>query len=193
MPKKATSSDKDELRRMILGVRSVLDGLASGGTALRFARKEGLNSLQQRLETEQEESYQTVGLLAERAIQKAIEAYGINSSYARSIRFRTDGYVPTNPQFAPANTCDEYGAVKISVSAFRLSPGWLGSTIGHEVEVHARCHTGRNWSKEPHTNAAHEAQAYEWEVKHADIFELTEEEKAQVLSSYREELAKSKA
>jgi RHS repeat-associated protein len=113
--------------------------------------------------------YEALGLKLEgwqyrqAAIDKAIEVYGIETALTNSIKY--------DPFLSEVGRYDR-GDVRIGPQAFN-SPGYLGSSIAHEAEVHghqyfeereARYGTGGRF--------LNEAEAYQYEVINAQRFGL---------------------
>ena len=74
---------------------------------------------------------------------------------------------------AGETTLFDDGAIQVRIGneAFDGSFGQLGSTIGHEVEVHARHHMAPGATSS--TIAGQEVEALSWEIKQQDRFGLT--------------------
>jgi hypothetical protein len=119
----------------------------------------------------------------QRAIDAIIDAFGL----APGARFDpglpqdgdTDGHTREVTIGPPAFVHPRTGTPR--------SPGWLASTIAHE-NVHLRqlsashpADGGDNYAR-PGTpgDDINELQAYDWELRHADIFGLTPEERAEL-------------
>jgi hypothetical protein len=92
-------------------------------------------------------------------------------SLARSIGLRLGDAIEFG-QFPPACITNQQAEVEISLNAF-TTPGWLASSISHEVEGHAHYHTGKNFKTDPKGKAAQEVEAYGWEIKNAKRFGLS--------------------
>lgn len=115
------------------------------------------------------------------AIQAAIEQYGIDISningkpkYGKSLG-RNEGRTSGN------------GAVEIGPAAFNRSPGYLASTIGHEAQHAKQVAEGRWYTgKGSQGEAINEVESYDWELKNASKFGLTEED-IKVIKGRREE------
>jgi hypothetical protein len=99
------------------------------------------------------------------AIDKAIKYYGIDTSKTKSVTYdpNNSGEAVTSPD----------GTVKVGDKAFS-SPGWLGSSIGHEVEIHVneQAMKGR-WYTGPQGTALQEVQAYDYEISNAKRYGTT--------------------
>lgn len=93
------------------------------------------------------------------AIDKAIKYYKIDTSKTKSVT-----YDPKNKGEAVTS---KDGTVKIGDKAFS-SPNWLGSSIGHEVEIHVNEQAKKgNWYTGTQGTALQEVQAYDYEIANA--------------------------
>jgi len=109
--------------------------------------------------------------LKQRAIAEAVSAYGIDVSKSKSVLYgadNTDGESET----------DDEGRVSIGDDAFK-TPGWLASTIAHESEVHVNLQLrgGRNYEGNQ-GRSMNEVEAYDYEIRQAKRFGLTDEQVA---------------
>ena len=77
------------------------------------------------------------------------------------------------------------GSVRIGPAAFRRTPGWLASTIGHEVEIHVnqQAMKGRWWTDTQGT-AIQEVQAYQYEIRSALRFGVSVSEYQLIRTGY---------
>ena len=115
------------------------------------------------------------------AIQAAIEQYGIDTSningkpkYGKSLG-RNEGRTSAT------------GQVEIGEVAFKRSPGYLASTIGHEAQHAKQIAEGRWYTgKGKQAEAINEVECYDWELKNASKHGLTEED-INVIKGRREE------
>ncbi len=106
--------------------------------------------------------------LKQRAIDKAIKCYGIDISKTTGVKY--DSTVSGEGETNGA------GAVGIGDAAFTTA-GWLGSTIGHEAEVHAGQQAAENkWYLGKQGTAMQEVQAYDYELKNAPRYGLSQDE-----------------
>ncbi len=111
---------------------------------------------------EAEAQRQASAALKEQAIDKAIDAYDIDVSNAKFVDY-------------DANTSGEGGAnkkgeIRLGDDAFK-SASWLGSTIGHESEIHINQQLQKgNWYTGPQGTALQEVQAYQYEIDNAKRF-----------------------
>jgi RHS repeat-associated protein len=101
----------------------------------------------------------------QKAIDESIKHYGINMDGVKSVKY--------DPSLAGDGITSKSGHVTIGRAAFTRSVGWLGSTLGHEIEVHfqAQAQKGNWWTDEQGT-AIQEVQAYDYELQNAARFGL---------------------
>lgn len=110
------------------------------------------------------------------AIQKAIQYFGIDTAKVKDmVRYdpdsKGDGYTLAD------------GTVRIGRAAFGKSTGWLGSTLGHEIEVHLALQVlDGKWrlGTGPQATAITEVQAYDYEIRNAARFGTTPTEIAEL-------------
>lgn len=96
------------------------------------------------------------------AIDKAIQCYGIDTRATKSIRY--DPHEPDN-----GGTISKNGVQTVTIgdSAY-TSAGWLGSTIGHEAEIHAKEQAAKDiWYGGKQGSRMMEVQAYDYEIANA--------------------------
>jgi hypothetical protein len=107
--------------------------------------------------------YEQADMYKQMAIDDAIDAYSIDTSAAHGVLL--------DPTLRTANgyTDPHTGIVHIGPSAFG-DPSYLGSTIGHEAEVHAVQLFGNNLSRTAKGLYVNEAQAYQYEVDNASRY-----------------------
>ncbi|MFO0578849.1 MAG: hypothetical protein U1A78_33010 [Polyangia bacterium] len=100
--------------------------------------------------------------LKQKAIDKAIDAYDIDVSNAKFVKY-------------DAATAGEGGAnqraeIRLGDAAFS-SASWLGSTLGHESEIHINEQLKKgNWYTGAQGTALQEVQAYQYEIDNAKRF-----------------------
>jgi hypothetical protein len=105
------------------------------------------------------------------AIDQAIASYGLDVGAA-------NGAITYDPSVDEDGATDEDGTVKIGTEAFS-SPAWLASSIGHEV-LHAEQARDGRWNNSKQGVAMNEVEAYDWEIRNADRFGLSDAEKATI-------------
>lgn len=105
------------------------------------------------------------------AIDLAIELHGLDVSAAK-------GAITYDSDVDEDGATNADGTVKIGTEAFS-SPGWLASSIGHEV-LHAEQARDGRWNNSKQGVAMNEVEAYDWEIRNADRFGLTDTEKATI-------------
>jgi hypothetical protein len=131
---------------------------------------------------------------AQSAIDSAVSVYNINLSNVSNADPNQTGitFNPTleNNGQSSLDRQDTPNKVYPSVgpSAFE-SPGWLGSTIGHEVEAHGdQARTGTwNTDKDSAGSLLNEAQAWYYEVENSSRFGLTPDEVTRIWNGYQEQ------
>jgi len=104
------------------------------------------------------------------AIDKTIKSYAIDMKGVKFVKY--------NDALEDNGITSKNGAVEIGKAAFlTASPGWLGSTLGHEIEVHIQEQALKgNWWVDEQGTAMQEVQAYDYELKNAERYGLTKEE-----------------
>jgi len=108
------------------------------------------------------------GGFKQQAINLAVTAYGIDSSHVKKLL-----YDDSQPD---SETGDR--SVTIGRDAFH-DPGWLGSTIAHEVEEHVNEQDMKGHAYDgPQGRRLNEIQAYDHEITNAPRFGLTPEQVA---------------
>ena len=112
------------------------------------------------------------------AIDKALVLYGINTNGISAVNY--------DPSYAGDASTSSGGVVTIGEAAFLHSPGWLGSTLGHEIEVHyqTQAQQGRWWTDSQGT-AMQEVQAYDYEIRNSVRFGTTATEIKLLQDVYR--------
>ncbi|HEX8264595.1 MAG TPA: type VI secretion system tip protein TssI/VgrG [Pyrinomonadaceae bacterium] len=96
------------------------------------------------------------------AIDEAVKVYNIDTSKTKSITY--------DPAVDGEGETTEDGHVKIGDDAFR-DPAWLGSTVGHESEIHAKEQGAKGkWYTGPEGTAIQEVQAYDYEIANAERY-----------------------
>ncbi len=101
------------------------------------------------------------------AIDKAITTYKIDVSNAESVT-----YDPklTGDGVTGYSKDGKKGVIRIGDEAFS-SPGWLGSTIGHESEVHVNRQMMKgNWYTGDIGTALQEVESYQYELDNVDRY-----------------------
>ena len=96
------------------------------------------------------------------AIDEAIKVYNIDTSKTKSVT-----YDPAERDMASTSPD---GDVTVGDGAFR-NPAWLGSTIGHESEVHVNEQGAKDkWYEGEEGTAVQEVQAYDYEIANAERY-----------------------
>lgn len=115
------------------------------------------------------------------AIDEAIDAYGIDTSKTKSVT-----YDPT--ETAQASTAED-GTITVGDGAFSEGPTLLGTTLGHEAEVHnnQQAEEGK-WYTGPEGTAVQEIQAYDYELQNSDRFGHSEADIADIQRRRQAEL-----
>lgn len=111
---------------------------------------------------EAEAKRQESAALKEQAIDQAIDAYDIDVSNAKFVDYDAgeDGEGGANRK----------GEIRLGDAAFQ-SGSWLGSTIGHESEIHINEQLQKgNWYTGKQGTALQEVQAYQYEIDNAERF-----------------------
>lgn len=106
----------------------------------------------------------------QKAIDKAIELYDIDMTGIQSVKY--------DPNLDDNGVTSKSGNVRIGKAAFTTaSPGWLGSTLGHEIEVHIQQQALKgNWWTDEQGTLMQEVQAYDYEIANAKRYGLSEQE-----------------
>ena len=103
------------------------------------------------------------------AIDEAIKHYEINMKGVKSVTY--------DPLLTDHGITYQNGVVEIGPSNFNHSPGWLGSTLAHEIEVHFKMQAqAGNWWTDVQGMAIQKVQAYNYEIANASRFSLTASE-----------------
>lgn len=103
------------------------------------------------------------------AIEEALRHYEINYVGVQSVSY--------DPSLDAHGSTSRNGVVRIGPGAFDYSPGWLGSTLAHEIEVHFRLQAQRGrWWTDPQGFALQEVQAYDYDLSNAARFSLSTSE-----------------
>lgn len=111
---------------------------------------------------EAEKKREASAKLKQKAINKAIDAYDIDVSNAKFVKYDAD-----TPGEGGAN---QRGEIRLGDDAFS-SASWLGSTLGHESEIHINQQLEKgNWYTGDQGTALQEVQAYQYEIKNAKRF-----------------------
>lgn len=105
------------------------------------------------------------------AVDEAIKQYGIDVS-------AVNGKVAYNADTDGEGLTLKDGTVTIGDDAF-TTPGWLASSIGHEA-LHAEQIRDGRFNDTSQGVAMNEVEAYDWEIRNADRFGLSEAEKATI-------------
>jgi hypothetical protein len=115
------------------------------------------------------------------AINMAVEMYELDAGAARTL---TSSIGVSGPVIAllgadgtgsgAAGTTDRQANVRLGPGAFDNAAA-LASTLGHEL-LHARRHTGRNWTEERVASARQEVEAHQWELDNAAALGLSAEQ-----------------
>lgn len=105
------------------------------------------------------------------AVDEAIKQYGIDVS-------AVNGKVAYSADTDGEGLTLQAGTVTIGDDAF-TTPGWLASSIGHEA-LHAEQIRDGRFNDTSQGVAMNEVEAYDWEIKNADRFGLSEAEKATI-------------
>lgn len=114
----------------------------------------------------------------QQAIDLAIDVYKIDVSKVSSVLYNPE--VDDEGLTTPTTDECETPLVEIGDGAFR-SPGWLGSSLAHEVEVHVNkqqrhlCHYA-----DPLTKALFEVEAYDFELSRVERFGTDQRELAEL-------------
>ena len=112
----------------------------------------------------------------QQAINDAVSAYGIDTSAANGVYF--------DPTETDEGVTDFNRTVRIGPSAFQ-DAGYLGSTIGHEAEVHAFQNLDDNLAVNGTSGRdLNEAQAYQYELDNSGRFGLNQSEIAWIQGRY---------
>ena len=102
------------------------------------------------------------------AIDKAIKDYGIDVSNTKGVTY--------DPTVSGEAETSSDGTVRVGDDAF-ASPGWLGSSLAHETEVHVNKQAEKgNWYLGAQGTALQEVEAYDHEIANAKKFGLTDTE-----------------
>lgn len=105
------------------------------------------------------------------AIDEAIDIYDIDTSNTKSVKY--------DPTVSGEGLSSADGEVTIGDDAFR-DPAWLGSTVGHEAEVHVNEQGAKDkWYNGPEGTAIQEVQAYDYEIANADRYGTSEADVAE--------------
>lgn len=116
------------------------------------------------------------------AIDEAIKVYKIDTSQTKGVT-----YDPTEK--ANASTSSD-GVVTVGDPAFR-NPAWLGSTIGHESEVHVNEQGAKGkWYTGNEGTAIQEVQAYDNEIANAERYGTSEADLKDLKEARQEEYDK---
>jgi hypothetical protein len=95
----------------------------------------------------------------QQAIDEAIKVYGIDTSNTKSITY--------DPSVSGEADASPDGTVRVGDDAFR-NAGWLGSSLGHEVEGHVNQQAKPDkWYTGPEGTALQEVQCYDYEIANA--------------------------
>lgn len=105
------------------------------------------------------------------AVDEAIKQYGIDVS-------AVNGKVAYSADTDGEGLTLKDGTVTIGDDAF-TTPGWLASSIGHEA-LHAEQIRDGRFNDTSQGVAMNEVEAYDWEIRNADRFGLSEAEKATI-------------
>ena len=112
------------------------------------------------------------------AINKALTTYGINTHGTISITY--------DPSQAADGDTSKNGIITIGPGAFSGSAGWLGSALGHEIEIHFQEQAQRGfWFTDGQGTNVQEVQAYDYELRNAGRFGLTATEIRTIREDYR--------
>lgn len=101
----------------------------------------------------------------QQAIDKALKAFNIDTSKTKSTTYdaTVSGEAVTSKD----------GTVKVGDEAFR-DAGWLGSSLGHETEVHVNQQADQGkWYTGAIGTPLQEVQAYDYEIANADRYGTT--------------------
>jgi hypothetical protein len=102
------------------------------------------------------------------AIDKALKHYNIDTSNTKSVKY--DSTVKGEA------VASKDGTIRVGDDAF-ASPGWLGSSLSHEIEIHINQQAKKgNWYTGPQGTALQEVQAYDHEIANAKKHGLTKAE-----------------
>src|SRR5713101_4733525 len=97
--------------------------------------------------------------MRQRAIDEAIKHFGIDTSKTKSVTY--------DPTVSGEAVTSSDAKVRVGDAAFR-SPEWLGSSVGHEVEVHVNEQAAKGkWYTGPEGTNIQEVQAYDYEIANA--------------------------
>lgn len=100
--------------------------------------------------------------LKQKAIDKAIDAYDIDVSNAKFVKY--------DAATAGEGGANKKGEIRLGDAAFS-SASWLGSTLGHESEIHINEQLKKgNWYTGAQGTALQEVQAYQYEIDNAKRF-----------------------
>lgn len=100
------------------------------------------------------------------AIQSSINTYNIDTTGAKSITY--------DPSVKGEAVTSKDGTIRIGDKAFK-SAGWLGSSVGHESEVHwLRQAQKGNWYTGPVGTDLQEVETYQYEIDNAKRYGTTE-------------------
>ena len=101
------------------------------------------------------------------AMDKAIAAFGIDNSHVKSMTY--------DSSVSGEAVTSKDGSVRVGDEAFR-DAGWLGSSLGHEIEIHVNEQAEKgNWYTGAMGTALQEVQAYDYEIANADRYGTTKE------------------
>lgn len=121
--------------------------------------------------------------LKEQAIEKAVDAYDINVSNAKFIDY--------DPNTTGEGGANRKGEIRLGDDAFK-SASWLGSTIGHESEIHINQQAMKgNWYTGTMGTAIQEVQAYQYELDNVKRFGTSKRDRGELhrrKKSYMSEL-----
>jgi uncharacterized Zn-binding protein involved in type VI secretion len=102
------------------------------------------------------------------AIEQAVKHYGVDISQAKTVTY--------DPTVKGEAVTSNDGRVRVGDKAF-ASPGWLGSSIAHETEVHVNEQAKKGkWYTGKQGTAIQEVQAYDHEIANARKYGLTDSE-----------------
>jgi len=105
------------------------------------------------------------------AVDEAIKQYGIDVS-------AVNGKVAYSADTDGEGLTLAAGTVTIGDDAF-TTPGWLASSIGHEA-LHAEQIRAGRFNDTPQGVAMNEVEAYDWEIRNADRFGLSDTDRATI-------------
>jgi hypothetical protein len=106
------------------------------------------------------------------ALDKAVDAYKIDTSKAKAVIFNRD-------TVGEGETSKE-GTVTMGNDAFK-SAAWLGSSVGHETEVHNNAQAQNDvWYTGKEGTAMQEVEAYQYELDNSKRYGTTKEDQEEL-------------